>query len=109
EKNARWLMAHGADVTRGNLSSWKGHAPSSLYAIAAHGGVDLLKEAMGKVDAEKILELYAWDLVVGAASTGNLVNLTFVLKELDANKIARAILDEAMNGTAQNNSLEMIQ
>ena len=109
EKNARWLMAHGADVTRGNLSSWEGHAPSSLYAIAAHGSVDLLKEAMGKVDAEKIRELYAWDLVVGAASTGNLENLMFVLKELDANKIARAILDEAMNGVAQNNSLEMIR
>ena len=109
EKNARWLMAHGADVTRGNLSSWEGHSQSSLYAIAAHGGVDLLKEAMGKVDAEKIRELYAWDLVVGAASTGNMENLMFVLKELDANKIPRTILDEAMNGAAQNNSLEMIR
>ena len=38
EKNARWLMAHGADVTRGNMSSWEGHAPSSLYAITAHQG-----------------------------------------------------------------------
>ena len=109
EKNARWLMAHGADVTRGNLSSWEGHSKSSLYAIAAHGGVDLLKEAMGKVEAEKIRELYAWDLVVGAASTGNMENLMFVLKKLDANKIPRTILDEAMNGAAQNNSLEMIR
>ena len=109
EKIARWLMAHGADVTRGNMSSWEGHAPSSLYAIAAHGSLDLLKEAMGKVDAAKLRDVHAWDLVVGASSTGNMDNLSFVLKELDGSKIGRNILDEALGVAAECNSLEAMK
>ena len=109
EKSARWLMAHGADVTRGSQYVWEGHAPSSLHAIAAHGSLDLLKEAMGKVDAGKIRELYAWDLVVGASSAGNMDNLPFVLKELEGSKIGRNILDEAMEVAAECNGLEAMK
>lgn len=109
EKSARWLMAHGADVTRGNMSSWEGHAPSSLHAIAAHGSLDLLKEAMGKVDAAKLRDMYAWDLVVGASSAGNMDNLSFVINELDGSKIGRNILDEALGVAAECNSLEAMK
>ncbi|MBQ9445921.1 MAG: ankyrin repeat domain-containing protein [Victivallales bacterium] len=109
EKSARWLMAHGADVTRGSQYVWEGHAPSSLHSIAAHGSLDLLKEAMGKVDAGKIRELYAWDLVVGASSAGNMDNLPFVLKELEGSKIGRNILDEAMEVAAECNGLEAMK
>ena len=109
EKSARWLMAHGADVTLGRKFTWEGHALSSLYAIAAHGSLDLLKEAMGKVDAGKIRELYAWDLVVGASSAGNMDNLSFVMKELDGSIIGRNILDEAMEVAAECNGLEAMK
>ena len=106
EKGAKWLIAHGADVTRGSKYAWEGHAPSSLYVIAAHGSLVLLKEAMGKVDAAKLREMHAWDLVVGASSTGNMENLSFVLKELDGSKIGRNILDEALGVAAGCNCLE---
>ena len=109
EKSARWLMAHGADVTLGSQFVWKGHAPSSLHAIAAHGSLDLLKEAMGKVDAAKLRDVYARDLVVGASSAGNMDNLSFVMNELDGSKIGRNILDEALGVAAECNSLEAMK
>ncbi len=109
EKSARWLMAHGADVTRGSQYVWEGHAPSSLHAIAAHGSLDLLKEAMGKVDAAKLRDVYARDLVVGASSAGNMDNLSFVMNELDGSKIGRNILDEALGVAAECNSLEAMK
>ena len=109
EKSARWLMAHGADVTLGSQYVWKGHAPSSLHAIAAHGSLDLLKEAMGKVDAAKLRDVYARDLVVGASSAGNMDNLSFVMNELDGSKIGRNILDEALGVAAECNSLEAMK
>ncbi len=109
EKSARWLMAHGADVTLGSQYVWEGHAPSSLHAIAAHGSLDLLKEAMGKVDAAKLRDVYARDLVVGASSAGNMDNLSFVMNELDGSKIGRNILDEALGVAAECNSLEAMK
>ena len=109
EKNARWLIEHGADVTRGNMSSWEGHAPSSFHAIAARGSLDLLKEVMGKFEVAKLREQYAWDLVIGSSATGNMENLLFVMKELDGSKIGRDILDEAMEVAAQSNSLEAMK
>lgn len=109
EKSARWLMAHGADVTLGSQYVWEGHAPSSLHAIAAHGSLDLLKKAMGKVDAAKLRDVYARDLVVGASSAGNMDNLSFVMNELDGSKIGRNILDEALGVAAECNSLEAMK
>ena len=111
EAIAGYLLEHGADVTLGEknrrgVDKW---GRSSLYIIAAHGSLGFLKNAMKTVDAIKIRNLYARDLIVGAAHVGNMENLVFLLTEIDVGQIGRNILDDAMISAVNNGRLDIVK
>ena len=111
ETIARYLLEHGADVTRGEKDRREvgKMGRSSLYIIAAHGSLGFLKDAMKTVDEVKIRELYARDLIVGAADVGNMENLAFLLTEIDVAQIGRNILDDAMISAVSNGRLDIVK
>ena len=111
EAIAGYLLEHGADVTLGQKDrrGMDNLGRSSLYVIAAHGSIGFLKNAMKTVDATKIRDLYARDLIVGAAHVGNMENLVFLLTEIDVAKIGRNILDDAMIAAVNHGRLDIVK
>ncbi|MBP5637952.1 MAG: ankyrin repeat domain-containing protein, partial [Victivallales bacterium] len=99
EAVARCLIEHGADVTQGD----------SLRMIAAHGSLGLLRDALKTIDAASVQELWAHDLLEGAAMGGNLENLAFVLETLNPARIGENILKDALSAGAGVGSLEAVR